>query len=112
MAFCPITYCVLSRPLCTYDQAKPKIFYILPKRQEALTLEKDLKGMYREEEESTDTTSATKLAMEDKSKAAKAVSKWIRQCSGVFKVRLLKRLGMNIAIELFSILSNISNIYS
>ena len=38
-------FCAFSRPLCAYDQAKPKIFYILPKRHEVLTLqgEEDLK---------------------------------------------------------------------
>ena len=82
---------------CMYDQAKPKIFYILPRRHEALTLEQgeeDLKGMYRQEEDSSDTTSSTQLEMEDKAKAAKAVSKWIRQCSGVFKVRLIEYVGL------------------
>ena len=41
----PESFCAFSRPLCAYDQAKPKIFYILPRRHEVLTLEgeEDLK---------------------------------------------------------------------
>ena len=62
-------------------QAQPKIFYILPKRHEALTLEeKDLKRLYRQESE--------EKANEDK---AKSVPKWIRQSSGVFKEEYLEQ---------------------
>ena len=50
-----------------------------------------LKGMYRPEEPSDTISTAISLDREDKAKAAKAVSKWIRQTSSVFKVRLLIR---------------------
>ena len=45
--------------------------------------------MYRPEEPSDTISTAISLDREDKAKAAKAVSKWIRQTSSVFKVRLL-----------------------
>ena len=47
------------------------------------------KGLYRPEEPLDTISAAISLEREDKAKAAKAVSKWIRQTSSVFKVRLL-----------------------
>ena len=56
-------------------QPRPKVFYVLPKRGEALTLEKDSKALYRQE-------SAESSSSDDKTPN---VTKWIRQSSGVFK---------------------------
>ena len=63
---------------------QPKIFYILPRRDEMLTLEQDLKGHYNAEEESSHLDAAKEVHPNQ-------VTKWMRTASGVFKEEYLEQ---------------------